>query len=134
MKYLSFFLIPIFLFSCSINPLNKKLDVTFVNKTSAEIYLNELWADRGRVGNIVDETFPILLPKNEKITISFEDSEFDRTYSCKLSIDEEIYRIPRLTEGTIDIFFNEESEKYEAHLYSDYLLPDDGELYDVIPE
>lgn len=111
---------------------NESLDFSFKNYTASDIEITEIWADRGNIGDLQDLSFPIVVSKESSKQIKFVDSHFEFSYSLIFKADGKSYRIPRLTEGTVELYFNEETKKYSAALYVDTILGPEGESYDVI--
>lgn len=133
MKKVWILFLSIFLFfGCDFRVSNKSLDVCFKNQTEIDIEITEIWADRGRLGELQDLSFPIAISKNSSKNIKYVNSDFEYSYSLMFKANGISYRIPRLTEGTIEVYFDEESQKYSAALYVDTILGPEGESYDVI--
>lgn len=110
----------------------KSLDISFNNKTNNDIEITEIWADRGRIGELQDLSFPIAVSSNTSKEIKYVNSDFEYSYSLKFKANDKSYRIPRLTEGNVVVYFDEESQKYSAAQYVDTILGLEGESYDVI--
>lgn len=133
MKKVWILFLSIFLFfGCDFMLFNKSLDFSFENYTASDIEITEIWADRGNIGDLQDLSFPIVVSKKSSKQIKFVDSHFEFSYSLIFKADGKSYRIPRLSEGTVELYFDEESQKYSAHLRRPVLGCTLDDSYDVI--